>query len=113
MRRCDRGGNLHDTRIKGAGECVNLAQKVNFGGERRLQHRIIVRIKLAIGARRGGGHRPAAVTHGKARSGDGAFQGMFINGGGMGVACGFATYGAQTKPFGCIKTGGFNAPIVK
>ena len=109
----DRGRNLHDTRIKAAGEIVDLAQGVDLDGKGRARDRIFVGIELLIG--RGWRIRPCAAsrTHGQPCCLACAAQGGFGDLGRVGIARDIAPHRPQAKAFGGIVAGRFQPPVVK
>ena len=104
---------MHDPFVQIAGELVDLAQDVDFGRESGLQHRVFVGIKFAVCANGGSGHGATAVGHGQTGVADGTAQRLFVNGAGMAVSGGFTAHSPQAESLGCIKTGGFYAPVVE
>ena len=98
----NRGCDLYDAGIKAARESVHLAQRVELDRKGCPGDGIGIGIEATIG--RGWPRRQcaAACTHGKTRGLDRAVQRGLGHFGGMGIACHFASHGAQAKPFGGV-----------
>lgn len=111
--RRDRRGHLADLRLLGAQIGVDLLKQLDLGLETRLADRVLVAVKLLVGALRGcrvgAGIASGHLLHGIRRP----LQGRKRQFAGMGVAHGFAGDGAQAEALVCVETAALQAAVVE
>jgi hypothetical protein len=94
-------------------EGVDLAQRVDLGGEGRVRRWDRRRCRAAVGARGGIGQRAAAVADRQPRGVARRGRGLFGDLGRMGIARHLAGHGAQPEAFGRVVACRAQAPVVE